>query len=1018
MAVTPPRTVTPPNQTRFAGDVSYRNRSFAPTMRARGRHSATDYPRVNSASPEVINSLISSLDAISRDTKEHFENIPDLDGAGSPSPSLPVQDQSTRGRGVAKPAPAQEAGFGVEYGASGNGQTIELPYIDDAAEPPVVRTSKPPSGFSLLTAPGLSKQSSVGSFKNYLRSTKSSNSLRTKQKEKRTSSDNYALNVDAVSSPLGSRESSVSRQGKAGHKGLRFMSSKEGLRAKDTDRKRLSPGSPVAERDELQSHDSGLATVPQVRTPSPKQPILAETTIQEESTSPSQPQSQPPESIMEKESPIKAGKRKMERVEPTSPATTNGHTLIPERGSSLRHPHSPRNSKIEARRSSRRSSLQQPKQSNPSSESSTQSPNKEKPPPNETEEEKVTRRIRELKAQKERRMRESGPASPASQKTSKSQFISRKPIDTKDTATNSKFLVDPEAREKQSNVKARKMLGIPITPPQSPDRGSELKSSRPAPPPVQLNYTAADALAEFYEPDSPGFLAEYNKALDLLLGKSNPSTRPGSESGPNRRPHAKADIVTPPERNSSKRNRHRWSQTESSIRSHDKGLRNSVRDDLLTVRKASMENTAGEGRPSSIDSIDMGVDDFLRSPRLSQKATDPQSGRVIMFSEVGDPKGYAVFCCVGMGLTRFVTAFYDELATTLKLRLITPDRPGIGGSEPCPEREGTPLGWPDDVLAICQVLRINKFSLLAHSAGAIYALATALRLPQHIRGRVHLLAPWIPPSQMSAIGLTTNIPPSGALPRSQRFLRVLPTTFLKAANSSLMRATSSSVSPNSSPRNPRKSADRSRELSGAGGHGAIPPPAMPARRESLGLMDRIIPDPASVTDLPRGNARGDSNGFGSSSSSARRRSSQQQAHPPQHDRSSISAAALFAEKERKQAFDNRLTMAIWELATTHANPAVDLLVCLERTRNIGFRYVDITRSVVIHHGSQDTRVPVENVRWLGSTMRKCEVRILEQEGHGLMASAVVMGNVLMEIAKEWDEWTRAAKGARGERRRD
>ncbi|KAL9074143.1 MAG: hypothetical protein Q9157_004491, partial [Trypethelium eluteriae] len=249
-----------------------------------------------------------------------------------------------------------------------------------------------------------------------------------------------------------------------------------------------------------------------------------------------------------------------------------------------------------------------------------------------------------------------------------------------------------------------------------------------------------------------------------------------------------------------------------------------------------------------------------------------------------------------------------------------------------------------------------------------------------------------------------------------RFLRVLPTTFLKAANSSLMRATSSSVSPNSSPRNPRKSSDRTRELSvGNGGIPPPPPPAIPARRESMGLMDRIIPDPASVTDLARG--------------SARRRSSQQQSQgqsqqgqqQQQHDRSrssNISAAALFAEKERKQAFDQRLTMAIWELATTHANPAVDLLVCLERTRNIGFRYVDITRSVVIHHGSQDTRVPVENVRWLGSTMRKCEVRILEAEGHGLMASAVVMGNVLTEIAKEWDEWTRAAKGARGERRRD
>jgi hypothetical protein len=118
------------------------------------------------------------------------------------------------------------------------------------------------------------------------------------------------------------------------------------------------------------------------------------------------------------------------------------------------------------------------------------------------------------------------------------------------------------------------------------------------------------------------------------------------------------------------------------------------------------------------------------------------------------------------------------------------------------------------------------------------------------------------------------------------------------------------------------------------------------------------------------------------------------------------AAGAMADKERQMSYDNRLTHAIWELATTGANPAVDLLVCLERRHTIGFRYVDITRPVVIHHGSRDTRVPVENVKWLGKTMRRCEVRVLEGEGHGLMASAVVMGSVLMEISKEWEDWMR------------
>lgn len=98
-------------------------------------------------------------------------------------------------------------------------------------------------------------------------------------------------------------------------------------------------------------------------------------------------------------------------------------------------------------------------------------------------------------------------------------------------------------------------------------------------------------------------------------------------------------------------------------------------------------------RPSTADSIDEAVNRYLSSPRLSQRIRHPDTGRIIAFSEVGDPKGCVVVCCVGMGLTRYLTAFYDELATTLKLRMITPDRPGIGDSEAYPDGSDTPLGW-------------------------------------------------------------------------------------------------------------------------------------------------------------------------------------------------------------------------------------------------------------------------------------------------------------------------------------
>jgi hypothetical protein len=107
-----------------------------------------------------------------------------------------------------------------------------------------------------------------------------------------------------------------------------------------------------------------------------------------------------------------------------------------------------------------------------------------------------------------------------------------------------------------------------------------------------------------------------------------------------------------------------------------------------------------DDRPTSADSIDDAVEAYLCSPRLSQKIRHPQTGRTISFSEVGDSDGFAIFCCVGMGLTRYITAFYDELALTLKLRLITPDRPGVGHSEPYNDGTATPLSWPGMLLGM------------------------------------------------------------------------------------------------------------------------------------------------------------------------------------------------------------------------------------------------------------------------------------------------------------------------------
>lgn len=436
------------------------------------------------------------------------------------------------------------------------------------------------------------------------------------------------------------------------------------------------------------------------------------------------------------------------------------------------------------------------------------------------------------------------------------------------------------------------------------------------------------------------------------------------------------------------------------------------------------------------DSIEEAVSQYLQAPRLNRKVKNHLNGRTIAYSEVGDPNGAAVFVCVGMGLTRYVTAFYDELATTLRLRLITLDRPGVGGSEPYPPSDKSgPLNWPEDVLTICQHLGIVKFSILAHSAGAIYALATALILPHLVRGKVHLLAPWVPPSQLEAISHpTASAPPSNPLPRSQRILRVLPTPFLKAANSSFMTATSASLKP-ANKRTMKSNANRSSPRRQVLPDDAVAdrPPSRDRpeynRRESLMLMDQFMPSTNPVDNFPIPVKEEEED------EERRRRGSltltaTSTPMDPSFAYASIGLhAAEHAEKERQVEYTSRLTQATWDMATRDSNPATDLLVCLERNRDVGFRYTDVGREVVITHGSEDKRVPVANVKWLAEQMNRraqgpgfesgngregsreswassaakggCEVRILEGEGHGLMASPLIMANVLEEMALAW-----------------
>jgi pimeloyl-ACP methyl ester carboxylesterase len=101
-------------------------------------------------------------------------------------------------------------------------------------------------------------------------------------------------------------------------------------------------------------------------------------------------------------------------------------------------------------------------------------------------------------------------------------------------------------------------------------------------------------------------------------------------------------------------------------------------------------------------------------------------GRVLAYEEYGDPTGFPVLSFHGGLSSRLDAEHAHDAALASGVRLVSPDRPGIGLSTSQPGRRLT--DWPADVEALTRALGIGRFAVMGWSAGGAYAAVCAAKM--------------------------------------------------------------------------------------------------------------------------------------------------------------------------------------------------------------------------------------------------------------------------------------------------
>lgn len=114
---------------------------------------------------------------------------------------------------------------------------------------------------------------------------------------------------------------------------------------------------------------------------------------------------------------------------------------------------------------------------------------------------------------------------------------------------------------------------------------------------------------------------------------------------------------------------------------------------------------------------------------MTESVTLPD-GRLLAYEEYGSPAGFPVLSFHGGLSSRLDAAPAHAAAVAKGVRLISPDRPGMGRST---YQSGRRLvDWPVDVAHLTLALGIDRFAVMGWSAGGPYAAICAARMGERV----------------------------------------------------------------------------------------------------------------------------------------------------------------------------------------------------------------------------------------------------------------------------------------------